>query len=182
MAKATARCTCATCGETFVKTRIFRSRKDADEYEEWAESCSTQCPACWAESSARRTAEKLSAYMAQHFGADNPLPEITEGSPKQITFANDLRERFILEKLDAQPRLLPLYRAADAAVKLDKLPAEKVAAAAEKEGLTTEEWFARHRVGLIAKRAGILRSDAQRIDLIQTSSSARNLIDGLINR
>lgn len=182
MAKAKACCTCSTCGATFYKTRFFQSRKDADAYEEWCEAHCTQCPDCAAEVSARKCAEQLAGYIAQNFGPDHPLPEITEGSPKQIAFANDLRERFILEKLDAQPRLLPLYRAADTAVQLDKLPAEKVAAAAEKEGLTAEEWFTRHRVRLIAKRAGICVVDAERIELLQTSSSARNLIDGLINR
>lgn len=36
MAKATATCTCATCGATFTRTKICRNRREADGWETWA--------------------------------------------------------------------------------------------------------------------------------------------------
>lgn len=36
MAKATAECTCKTCGKVYTATKICRNRRDADEWEQWA--------------------------------------------------------------------------------------------------------------------------------------------------
>ena len=36
MAKATATCTCATCGAMFTRTKICRNRREADGWEVWA--------------------------------------------------------------------------------------------------------------------------------------------------
>lgn len=33
MAKATAECTCKTCGKVYTATKICRNRRDADEWE-----------------------------------------------------------------------------------------------------------------------------------------------------
>lgn len=35
MAKATATCTCATCGAMFTRTKICRNRREADGWEVW---------------------------------------------------------------------------------------------------------------------------------------------------
>ena len=47
MAKATAICTCATCGATFERTRIERNRREADSWKDWAESHFDECSACY---------------------------------------------------------------------------------------------------------------------------------------
>lgn len=47
MAKATANCTCATCGKEFVKTKDCCNRADANNWEDWAEKNYTECPTCY---------------------------------------------------------------------------------------------------------------------------------------
>lgn len=47
MAKATAICTCKVCGKKFEKTATKHNRKEADEWEAWAEWSITLCPECW---------------------------------------------------------------------------------------------------------------------------------------
>lgn len=47
MAKATATCTCATCGGKFQREAIKRNRAEADSWTEWAERTFDECPACF---------------------------------------------------------------------------------------------------------------------------------------
>lgn len=47
MAKATATCTCATCGATFTRTNICRNRREADGWEAWAAANFDECDACY---------------------------------------------------------------------------------------------------------------------------------------
>lgn len=47
MAKATAICTCATCGDTFRKEKACYNRREADEFEAWAVDNITECPSCY---------------------------------------------------------------------------------------------------------------------------------------
>lgn len=47
MAKATAICTCATCGAEFEKTAVKQNRRDANDWKDWAERNYDQCPKCW---------------------------------------------------------------------------------------------------------------------------------------
>ena len=47
MAKATAKCTCKTCGATFTMTKNCFKRSEADSWEEWAVSHYDECTDCW---------------------------------------------------------------------------------------------------------------------------------------
>ena len=55
MAKATATCTCATCGAMFTRTKICRNRREADGWEVWAAANFDECDACY---TARKASER----------------------------------------------------------------------------------------------------------------------------
>lgn len=57
MAKATATCTCATCGATFTRTKICRNRREADGWETWAAANFDECAACYTARKAAAAAE-----------------------------------------------------------------------------------------------------------------------------
>lgn len=91
MAKATAICTCATCGAEFEKIAFKRNRTEANEWEAWAVANIDECPDCYrARLAAERDAENRAAMEdAKATG----LPSLT-GSDKQIAWAttiDDLR-------------------------------------------------------------------------------------------
>ena len=46
MAKAVAKCTCATCGQEFTYEKTCFNRRDADSFEEWAAANITECSEC----------------------------------------------------------------------------------------------------------------------------------------
>lgn len=79
MAKATATCTCATCGTTFVRTKICYNRREADEWEAWAAENITECPACYAASrraeEARQRAEEASKPLTLRLTAETYLKQ-----------------------------------------------------------------------------------------------------------
>ena len=58
MAKATAICTCATCGATFERTSIKRNRSEANSWEDWAESHFNECSACYKKRMREEEAQK----------------------------------------------------------------------------------------------------------------------------
>lgn len=62
MAKATATCTCATCGAMFTRTKICRNRREADGWEAWAAANFDECTACY---TARKAAEREAAAAAE---------------------------------------------------------------------------------------------------------------------
>lgn len=62
MAKATATCTCATCGATFTRTKICRNRREADGWETWAAANFDECAACY---TARKASEREAAAAAE---------------------------------------------------------------------------------------------------------------------
>ena len=68
MAKATATCTCATCGATFTRTNICRNRREADGWEAWAAANFDECDACY---TARKASEREAAAAAEA-AAKNP--------------------------------------------------------------------------------------------------------------
>lgn len=47
MAKATAICTCKTCGSSFEKTTTKRNRAECNDWEQWAVEHFDECPACY---------------------------------------------------------------------------------------------------------------------------------------
>ena len=88
MARATATCTCSVCGKTFERSTIRNNRRDADSWVEWAEKAYTVCPEC-----EQKEREAKAAELAKQAQADG-LPELV-GSPKQITWAEQIRARYI---------------------------------------------------------------------------------------
>lgn len=56
MAKATAKCTCKTCGSTFTMTKTCFNRSEADSWEEWAVGYYDECTDCWRERKSKENA------------------------------------------------------------------------------------------------------------------------------
>lgn len=79
MAKAVANCKCVKCGKSFDVTAIKRNRREADNFEEWAEANITMCYDC----------ERAEAHE-EALKASEGMPELT-GSEKQIKWAIDIR-------------------------------------------------------------------------------------------
>jgi len=75
MAKATATCTCATCGATFTRTNICRNRREADGWEAWAAANFDECDACY---TARKASEREAAAAAE---AELPMTLHMTGYP-----------------------------------------------------------------------------------------------------
>lgn len=88
MARATAICTCSVCGRKFEKSTVRNNRREADNWVEWAEKAYTTCPEC-----EQKEREARAAELAKQAQADG-LPELV-GSPKQITWAEQLRARYV---------------------------------------------------------------------------------------
>lgn len=90
MARATANCTCETCGAKFDKVMYGNNRRDADSKAEWAERTFTECPECEEKRvRAEREAENAAAAIeAQESG----LPALT-GSEKQTAWATTIRQK-----------------------------------------------------------------------------------------
>ena len=88
MARAIARCTCSICGNTFEKISYRSNRRDANSWVEWAEKAYTVCPEC-----EQKELEAKAAELAKQASADG-LPDLV-GSPKQITWAEQIRARYI---------------------------------------------------------------------------------------
>lgn len=88
---------CKKCGGEFEVRKSCTNRAAADSYEAWAVDHIIACPACTAK--ARRAeqtaaiAEKLAAHKLE-------LPTITGVSDKQISFADDLRTKYLAANLD----------------------------------------------------------------------------------
>ena len=90
MAKATATCTCERCGATFPKTVDKPNRSQADSWIAWAELNIRVCPACYKTEKAAEAAAEIAKA-----NAEIGLAEL-ECSPKQIAWAADIRDKFIV--------------------------------------------------------------------------------------
>ena len=88
MAKARAICTCSICGATFEKTAVKYNRREADSWEEWAVQKYTICPDC-----EQKQREEAAAACAEQAAAQG-WATLT-GSPKQVTWAEQLRANFV---------------------------------------------------------------------------------------
>ena len=91
MAIASIEITCKKCGKKFEHRATKHSRKEANDYEAWARNYVDTCPECY-KAEMREAETKRGEEVSKKFH----LPEITEGTEKQIKFASDLRARFIL--------------------------------------------------------------------------------------
>ena len=80
MAKAEVKIVCECCGQEFTKTATKGNRADANAWEEWAKANITLCPKCYKKSQEIKD-----------------LPEITEGSEKQIAWATSIRSDLVKE-------------------------------------------------------------------------------------
>ena len=92
MAKGTATCRCRSCGKEFTVTEIKRNRRDADSWEAWASRHYDECPDCYKARKAeeRETARQEMAELAKSRAA-------LTGTPKQVAWANTIREKYIAE-------------------------------------------------------------------------------------
>jgi hypothetical protein len=102
MAKGTVKLICEVCGKEFVLTRDFYSR---DEAREWQKRQGTRgtCPECWgkkkaAEREAKQDQDSREA-AAKAEGCPLKFPELT-GSPKQIAWATDIRNKVIAQLVE----------------------------------------------------------------------------------
>lgn len=99
MAKASAKCTCATCGKEFTFEKICYNRRDADEFEDWAASNITECTECYRVRMERERMERAEQHRAEN--EENAqksemigLPEL-EGTEKQKAWASTIRMEWI---------------------------------------------------------------------------------------
>ncbi len=93
MAKASVKIVCKTCGCEFRHEKVCTNRAAADSYEAWAQENITICPKCWAETKQEEEGQKRDAVAAEL-----NLPQITEGSEKQIAWAEKIRAEYIADK------------------------------------------------------------------------------------
>lgn len=98
MARAIANCTCRKCGKKFEKIASKNSRDEANRWTEWAEANITLCYDCY----------KAESY--EQAKGDMELPEL-EGSPKQIAWAEDIRDKFIENTANRKNKLYNATRA-----------------------------------------------------------------------
>lgn len=100
MAKATAECTCKTCGKVYTATKICRNRRDADEWEQWATEHYDECSECYKarQQAERETANEKAAQESRAVG----WPELS-GSLKQVAWATTIRKTKIDELMAREP-------------------------------------------------------------------------------
>lgn len=99
MAKARANCTCATCGAEFVYEKICYNRRQADEFEAWAEDHITECTECYRARMERERQERAEQHRAENRENEEKsemigLPEL-EGTEKQKAWASTIRLEWI---------------------------------------------------------------------------------------
>lgn len=95
MAKATATCTCETCGKEFTVEKICYNRRDADSWESWAVDHICECSDCYKKRTAEEARKEAKAY---------DLPEIEAVSEKQRAFADVLRNKYVAKNKTAMAR------------------------------------------------------------------------------
>ena len=86
MALGKAICTCERCGAKFEKRKKCYNSADAQSWEVWAVEHFTLCYECWKKERDAREQEKAASYCP-----------ITDGSEKQIAWANQIRLKAINE-------------------------------------------------------------------------------------
>lgn len=92
MAKATATCTCKTCGKSFEVSAVKQNRREADRWAEWAGKTYDECSECYKERLARERAEENK--RAAEVSAERKWP-VLQGSEKQVAWANTIRMVYI---------------------------------------------------------------------------------------
>ena len=87
MSKASVELKCKKCGVTFCHTKVLPS-KEVAKYEEWAKDNIDYCPACASETKKHKDLNNILK------GAE--LPAFTEGTEKQIAWAEKIRDSAII--------------------------------------------------------------------------------------
>lgn len=90
MAKAKAKCICATCGKEFVVEKNCFNRADANNFESYAAEHYDECKDCYL-SRIKAAAEKRANALIEKYN----LPLVTGVSEKQIAYADNLRRDFL---------------------------------------------------------------------------------------
>lgn len=150
---------CPTCGKEFEKTKTCYNRKEADRWEEYMKTTDMECPECYKAHKAAETEAAVTEIIAKF-----NLPEITGVSDKQIKFANDLRNKYLLT-LDAEKASVMLEKMEE---KLENGEWKKACVAgAEKSGKSENyvQWNAMHRAAI------------DKLVVLMHTSDAHTLID-----
>lgn len=79
--------TCQSCGRKFVHEHEVKDKAGVESYKTWAQGHITKCRKCFAEEKAERV-KKLEEKLG--------VPKITQGSDKQIAYAEKLRGDVLL--------------------------------------------------------------------------------------
>lgn len=164
MARAIAECTCEKCGAKFEKIQFRANRKMADEWKAWAEENCTTCPDCWAKVKQEKDAAKAEALIEELH-----LPEIVGKSAKQVKYADDLRNKYIVKSAE-------YIRFMHNCLCDEQFKGRKQCEAeAQKEGLSVSEW--------IEQRANSTPYDYENHAAwtVLHSSEAREIIDALVS-
>lgn len=104
MAKATAECTCKTCGSTFIVSTRKPNSRDARQFEEWAVENITECDDCRMKRlNAEHAAENAQAAADS---AARQWPELS-GTEKQIAWATTIRQH-LMDDMQAVEEYRPL--------------------------------------------------------------------------
>lgn len=159
MAKAVAECKCKECGKIFEVTQICRNCQQANEWRKWAERSFVRCPGCDRKAMLEHGRELASKYS---------LPEISGTSEKQVSYALDLRARYLAKYEDRVQEVLKM---------LDEIHSpeniEKFSATVEASGLPEPEYLRERFDKLPYYKCTYM---------ILVESNARMLIDALFHR
>lgn len=98
MAKATAKCTCKTCGKTFYRFTNCYNRTKANQWEEWASENITECNECYHKRQLAKR-EKANIEAAKKAETMN-LPKLA-GTEKQVAWAETIRMKY-MDKINAR--------------------------------------------------------------------------------
>lgn len=150
MAKAYAKCNCATCGKTFEVTAIKRNCREAESWEKWAATYFDECDDCYKSRIAEeRDAENREAAETASASGWATL----EGTAKQVAWAETLRVEAVAyceQQLSGMVEALSHMRE-DESVSAEKIKfAEDSIALAERivvyvKSMTSAKWFIDNR-------------------------------------
>lgn len=127
MAKAAAECRCKECGKVFEVTQICRNCQQANEWRKWAERSFVRCPECDKKAWSEHGRELASKYN---------LPEISGASEKQVSYALDLRTRYLAEHEDRVQEVIKMLGELHSPENI-----EQFSAAVETSGLPEPEYL-----------------------------------------
>lgn len=78
MAKGKVKCTCKSCGKSFIRTKKCVNRKDANNWELWAQQHIELCPECWKKQQQDKAKHQLKTNITSDFDG-NTITVTVEG-------------------------------------------------------------------------------------------------------